>query len=123
RNRFMIGGVAALLEDAPGRGRPPSISRAKVKRIVEATTQTKPRGATHWSTRTMAKAQGVSHATVQRIWEAHGLQPHRVKTFKLSRDKRFVEKLTDVVGVYLDRKSTRLNSSHDQISYAVFCLK
>jgi len=102
RNRFTVGGVAALLEDAPGRGRPASISRAKVKRVVVATTQTLPRGATQWSTRTMAKAQGVSHATVQRIWDAHGLQPHRVKTFKLSRDKRFVEKLTDVVGVYLN---------------------
>lgn len=102
RNRFAAGGVGALLEDAPGRGRPASISPAKVRRIVKATTQTRPRGATHWSTRTMAEAQGISHATVQRIWDAHGLQPHRVKTFKLSRDKRFVEKLTDVVGVYLN---------------------
>jgi len=102
RNRFVAGGVAALVEDAPGRGRPTSISSAKVRRIVKATTQTRPRGATHWSTRTMAEAQGISPATVQRIWEAHGLQPHRVKTFKLSRDKRFVEKLTDVVGVYLN---------------------
>jgi transposase len=102
RNRFVEGGLAALLEDAPGRGRPPSIAAAKVQRIVEATTQTRPRGATHWSTRTMAQVQGVSAATVQRIWDAHGLQPHRVKTFKLSRDKRFVEKLTDVVGVYLN---------------------
>src|SRR5881409_497461 len=102
RNRFADGGVAALVEDAPGRGRPVSISRKKVQRIVKATTQTRPRGATHWSTRTMAQAQGVSAATVQRIWDAHGLQPHRVKTFKLSRDKRFVEKLTDVVGVYLN---------------------
>jgi len=63
---------------------------------------TKPEDATQWSTRTMAKAQGVSHATIQRIWDAHGLQPHRVKTFKLSNDKRFEEKLTDVVGVYLN---------------------
>jgi transposase len=102
RNRFVAGGVAALVEEAPGRGRPASISAAKVRRIVKATTQTRPRGATHWSTRTMAEAQGISHATVQRIWDAHGLQPHRVKTFKLSRDKRFVEKLTDVVGVYLN---------------------
>jgi transposase len=102
RDRFVAGGVAALLEDAPGRGRPASITAAKVKRLVKATTQTRPRGATHWSTRTMAEAQGISHATVQRIWDAHGLQPHRVKTFKLSRDKRFVEKLTDVVGVYLN---------------------
>jgi transposase len=102
RNRFAEGGLAALLEDAPGRGRPTSIAVAKVKRIVRATTQTRPQGATHWSTRTMAKVHGVSAATVQRIWDAHGLQPHRVKTFKLSRDKRFVEKLTDVVGVYLN---------------------
>ncbi len=102
RKRFAGGGVAALLQDAPGRGRPPSISRGKVKRIVDATIQTTPPGATHWSTRTMAKAQGVSPATVQRIWDAHGLQPHRVETFKLSRDKRCVEKLTDVVGVYLN---------------------
>jgi len=102
RDRFAAGGVAALLEDAPGRGRPASITRAKVKRIIEATTQTRPRGATHWSTRSLAKAQGISHATVQRIWDAHGLQPHRVETFKLSRDKRFVEKLSDVVGVYLN---------------------
>jgi transposase len=69
---------------------------------VEATLHTKPKDATHWSTRTMAKVQGVSHSTIQRIWDAHGLQPHRVKTFKLSRDKRFEEKLTDVVGVYLN---------------------
>jgi transposase len=102
RTRFAEGGVAALLEDAPGRGRPVSIAPTKVQRIVTATTQTRPRGATHWSTRTMAKAQGVSAATVQRIWNAHGLQPHRVKTFKLSRDQRFVEQLTDVVGVYLN---------------------
>src|SRR5438093_264098 len=102
RNRFAAGGVAGLVEDAPGRGRPVSISPKKVQRIVKATTQTRPRGATHWSTRTMAQAQGVSAATVQRIWDAHGLQPHRVKTFKLSRDQRFVEKLTDVVGVYLN---------------------
>ena len=74
----------------------------KLKSIVEATLHTKPVDSTHWSTRTMAKAQGVSHATVQRIWDAHGLQPHRVKTFKLSKDKRFEEKLTDVVGVYLN---------------------
>lgn len=102
RNRFASGGVDALLEDAPGRGRPPRISVSKVKSIVKGTTQTRPPGATHWSTRTMAKAQGVSHSTVQRIWDAHGLQPHRVETFKLSRDKRFVEKMTDVVGVYMN---------------------
>ena len=102
RSRFAEGGTAALTETKPGRGRKPSISAAKIKQIVEATTQTTPAGATHWSCRSMAKAQGVSPATVQRIWDAHGLQPHRVRTFKLSNDPRFSEKLTDVVGLYLN---------------------
>jgi transposase len=102
RNRFAVGGPQALVAVAPGRGRPRTITAAKVNRLVTATTQTTPKTATHWSTRTMAEAQGVSHATVQRIWDAHGLQPHRTRTFKLSRDKRFVEKLTDVVGLYLN---------------------
>ena len=101
RRRFEAGGPPALLEVAAGRGRPRSISAAKVKQIVTATTQTKPKAATHWSCRTFAKVQHVSPATIQRIWDAHGLQPHRTKTFKLSNDKRFVEKLTDVVGLYL----------------------
>jgi len=78
------------------------LSAEKVNGIVEATLHTKPEDATHWSTRTMAKAQGVSHASVARIWDAHGLKPHRIERFKLSKDKRFVEKLTDVVGVYLN---------------------
>jgi transposase len=90
RDRFDVGGPQALVAVAPGRGRPRTITAAKVKRVVTATTQTTPKNATHWSTRTMAQAQGVSHATVQRIWDAHGLQPHRTRTFKLSRDKRFV---------------------------------
>ena len=102
RRRFTLGRTVALTEEAPGRGRKPQIRAEKVKQIVEATLQTTPPNATHWSVRTMAKAQGVSPATVQRIWDAHGLQPHRVKTFKLSNDKRFVEKLTDVVGLYLN---------------------
>ncbi len=102
RQRFGQGGTQALTEEAPGRGRKPSISAAKVQQIVEATLQTKPRAATHWSVRSMAAKQGVSPATVQRIWDAHGLEPHRARGFKLSRDKHFVEKLTDVVGLYLN---------------------
>jgi len=102
RERFAKGGPQALTETRPGRGRKRSISAAKVKQIVQATTQTRPPGETHWSCRTMAKAQGVSPATVQRIWDAHGLQPHRVRSFKLSGDPRFTEKLTDVVGLYLN---------------------
>jgi transposase len=102
RNRFLQGGTAALTEDAPGRGRPAQITAAKVKKIVEATLHTTPKAATHWSVRTMAKAQDISPATVQRIWDANGLQPHRARTFKLSKDKQFVEKLNDVVGLYLN---------------------
>jgi hypothetical protein len=74
----------------------------KVKAIVQATLHSTPRGATHWSTRTMTRAQGFSEATVRRIWKRYRLQPHRVKTFKLSRDPRFIEKLHDIVGLYLN---------------------
>jgi transposase len=102
RERFKQGGPEALTEIASGRGRRVTYTAQRVQQIVDATTQTKPTGATHWSTRTMARAQGVSKATIQRIWSAHGLQPHRVKRFKLSKDKHFTEKLTDVVGLYLN---------------------
>jgi transposase len=102
RERFAAGGPQALCEVKEGRGRKRSISAAKVKEIVVATTQTTPPGETHWSCRSMAKAQGVSPATVQRIWDAHGLKPHRVRAFKISNDPRFTEKLTDVVGLYLN---------------------
>jgi transposase len=102
RERFQADGPQALSEVKPGRGRKRTISPAKVKAIVQATTQTTPPGETHWSCRSMAKAQGVSPATVGRIWDAHGLQPHRVRTFKLSKDPLFTEKLTDVVGLYLN---------------------
>ncbi len=102
RKRFLNEGLDALTQIKPGRGRKPQLGLERVEEIVKATLNSLPPGATHWSCRSMAKAQGVSHATVQRIWDAHGLQPHRVKTFKLSRDKRFEEKLTDVVGLYMD---------------------
>jgi transposase len=102
RERFAQGGPTALSETKPGRGRKRTISAAKVRAIVQATTQSSPAGETHWSCRSMAKAQGVSPATVQRIWDAHGLKPHRVRSFKLSNDPRFSEKLTDVVGLYLN---------------------
>jgi transposase len=102
RERFHKQGPQGLSEDAPHGPSKKRLDTRKVRNIVEATLHTKPKGATHWSTRMMAEVQGVSHASVARIWDAHGLQPHRVKTFKLSKDKRFVEKLTDVVGVYLN---------------------
>ena len=102
RKRFRAGGVDALTNIQPGRGRRPLYGPERIADIVKVTTQTKPQGGTHWSTRSMAKAQGVSKATIQRIWYAHGLQPHRTKRFKLSKDIRFTEKLTDVVGLYLN---------------------
>jgi len=101
RTRFEESGPVALTKISPGRGRKPQIPTAKVKAVIEATTQTTPAGATHWTCRSMAKAQGLSPATIQRIWDANGLAPHRVSTFKVSNDKHFVEKLPDVVGLYL----------------------
>jgi transposase len=101
-NRFREQGPSGLSEDAPHGPSSRRLNQDKVCAIVEATLHTTPKDATQWSTRAMAKETGVSHATVQRIWDAHGLQPHRVESFKLSKDKRFVEKLTDVVGVYLN---------------------
>lgn len=102
RERFLALRLAGLEKDAPRPGRLPEISDARARAILEATLHTKPKNATHWSTRTMAKAQGVSSATVQRIWHQHNLKPHLTKTFKLSNDPAFVEKLTDIVGLYLN---------------------
>lgn len=102
RNRFLQGGIAALRKDAPRPGRPRTVPSGKVKQIVDKTTQEKPAAATHWSTRTMAAAVGVSEATVRRIWHAHGLKPHLVRTFKVSNDPQFAEKLEAVVGLYLN---------------------
>jgi transposase len=102
RQRFHQEGIDCLWEVAEGRGRKPVYHAAKIKAIIDATVQSRPKGATHWSCRTMGQAQGVSKATVNRIWQSHHLQPHRTKRFKLSRDPRFLEKLTDVVGLYLN---------------------
>jgi transposase len=102
RVRFEAEGLAKFGKVKDGRGRKPTIPDDKVAAIVEATLHDKPPGETHWSCRSMAKAQGVSPATVQRVWAARGLKPHLVKTFKLSNDKRFEEKLVDVVGLYLN---------------------
>jgi transposase len=102
RRRFCDEGLEGLTRVRPGRGRPARISQEKVAEIVNATLHEKPPGETHWSCRSLAKAKGVSPATVQRIWDQHNLKPWRVETFKLSNDKRFLEKLTDVVGLYLN---------------------
>lgn len=102
RQRFSQQRLDGLWEIAPGRGRKPTYDSDKIAAIVEATLQTKPEGMTHWSCRTMASSQGVSKSTVNNIWQAHQLKPHRVKSFKLSRDPQFLEKMTDVIGLYLN---------------------
>ncbi len=102
RGRFAETGPEGLWEIAPGRGRKPRYSARKIKAIIQATLLTKPAGMTQWSCRQMAQAQGVSKSTVSTIWRSHNVKPHRVKRFKLSRDARFLEKLTDMVGLYLN---------------------
>jgi transposase len=102
RQRFLAFRLAGLEKDAPRPGRFPKITPTKIQAVVDATLHTTPPNATHWSTRSMAKAQGLSEATIRRIWKQYNLKPHLIKTFKLSRDKRFVEKLHDVVGLYLN---------------------
>ncbi len=102
RARFVEEGLAKFARVKKGRGRKPSIPPEKVDEVVRLTTETRPEGQTHWSCRSMAAATGLSAATVQRIWHARGLKPHQVKTFKLSGDPRFEEKLVDVVGLYVN---------------------
>jgi transposase len=102
RARFEAEGIREFGKVAAGRGRKPKISDDQVAEIVRLTQNGHPEGHTHWSCRTMAKATGVSSASVQRIWSSRGLKPHRVHTFKISSDPKFDEKLIDVVGLYLN---------------------
>lgn len=103
RARFLAAGVQGLLTDATRPGRPRTARRdANVKKVVRTTLEHTPQGATHWSTRTLAAHLGTNASAVARIWRAHGLKPHRVKSFKLSNDPDFVKKLEDIVGLYLD---------------------
>ena len=102
RTRFAQHGLAGIEKDAPRGGRPPARRQAMAAQIVEWTTQRKPANATHWSTRTLAAELGIDHTLVHRVWAANGLKPHLSRTFKLSNDPRFVEKLVDVVGLYLN---------------------
>ena len=102
RNRFLDGGLATLDKDAPRPGRTPTITPAKVREVIRKTTREKPRNATHWSTRTMAAEAGVSEKSVRRIWQKHGLKPHLARTFKVSNDPDFAEKLEAIVGLYLN---------------------
>ena len=101
RRRYVAKGVDGLLKDATRPSRVKPLSPEKIKQVVHMTLHEKPPKATHWSGRSMAAAAGISYSSVQRIWRAHGLKPHLVKTFKVSRDKHFAEKVEDVVGLYL----------------------
>ncbi len=116
RRRFLSLGIKGLLKDAPRPGRTPSILASTVAQVIRKTTQTTPPHATHWSTRTMACEVGISEASVRRIWRAHGLKPHRVESFKISRDPEFAAKLEDVVGLYLNPPEHALVLSVDEKS-------
>ena len=105
RGRVRAAGIQTVWASQAGRGRKPQYDQAWRDALIAATLQTKPQGLTHWSCRTMAQAQGVSKNTVNRLWQLHNLKPHLGRTFKLSRDPKFVEKLTDVVGLYLNPRS------------------
>jgi transposase len=116
RKRFLSLGIKGLLKDAPRPGRTPSILASTVAQVIRKTTQTTPPHATHWSTRTMAREVGISEASVRRIWRAHGLKPHRLESFKISRDPEFAAKLEDVVGLYLNPPEHALVLSVDEKS-------
>jgi transposase len=117
RGRFLSLGIDGIAKDAPRGGRHRTArSPAKVRAIIERTTQTTPPDATHWSTNTMANAEDVSASTVGRIWREHGIKPHRTKSFKVSNDKRFAEKLDDIVGLYLNPPEHAIVLSCDEKS-------
>ena len=116
RERYQDEGLAGILEDRPRSGRPKEISAEQEAAIVETTLHSTPKDATHWSVRSLAKAQGVSPASVQRIWKKHHLQPHRVEKFKFSTDPQFVAKVRDIVGLYLRPPEQALVLSVDEKS-------
>jgi transposase len=116
QERYLAKGIAGLRRDGTRPGRKPPLSAATIQQVVHKTLHEKPAAGTHWSIRKMAGATGLSYSSVQRIWKAHALKPHQVKTFKLSNDKRFVEKVQDIVGLYLDPPDTALVFSVDEKS-------
>jgi transposase len=116
RTRFAQLRLAGIEKDAPGRGRPARLSKSRVALVVRKTLEEKPPGGTHWSTRRMAATARISAASVRRIWRAHGLKPHLTRTFKISRDQHFTEKLADVVGLYLSPPEHAMVFSLDEKS-------
>lgn len=116
RQRFATPRLAGIERDRPGRGRPAHKRKHWARTIVEVTLHATPKDATHWSVRSLARRPGVSKSMVERVWRAHEPAPHRVRTFKLSRDPRFIEKLIDVVGLYLRPPEHALVLSVDEKS-------
>lgn len=116
RDRYHLLGMAGIEKDAPRPGRKKEISTRTVNKVVELTTQSKPKGATHWSRRLMAERMNISDSSVGRIWRDHGLKPHRISSFKLSNDRQFREKLEDVVGLYLSPPDNAMVFSCDEKS-------
>src|SRR2546427_3165497 len=115
RTRFLGQRLDGLL-DEPRPGAPRRITDDEVERVMRVTLETTPRDATHWSTRTLARRCGLSQTAVSRIWRAFGLQPHRSKTFKLSKDPLFIDKVRDIVGLYLDPADKALGLCVDEPS-------
>ena len=116
QERYLAAGIGGLKRDATRPGRKPPLSAETIERVVDKTLHEKPAAGTHWSIRKMARAAGLSYTSVQRIWKAHELKPHLSKTFKLSNDKQFVEKVRDVVGLYLDPPDRAVVLSVDEKS-------
>ena len=116
QQRFRDAGVDGLLRDKTRKPGLPPLASSVVDRVVELTLGDPPGETTHWTGRAMAAAVGISLRSVQRIWAAHGLEPHRVRRFKLSTDQRFTEKLRDVVGLYIDPPERALVLSVDEKS-------
>src|SRR5881296_1085745 len=116
RSRFLQGGIDALRQDAPRSGRTPTVTPELESKILQVTLHTKPAAATHWSTRTLAEHLGLSATMIGRVWRRNGIKPHLARTFKLSRDPRFEDKLLDVVGLYLNPPEHALVLSCDEKS-------
>jgi transposase len=116
QERYLTKGLDGLRRDATRPGRKPPLNAETIQQVVHKTLHEKPPNGTHWSIRKMAAASGLSRSSIQRIWQAHQLKPHRVKTFKLSNDKHFAEKVQDIIGLYLNPPDRALVFSVDEKS-------
>ena len=116
RQRFLESRLMGILQERPRSGRPKKITPEQEAALIENTLHSIPRQATHWSVRAMGRETGISHATVQRIWQKHHLQPHRVESFKFSTDPQFVAKVRDIVGLYLNPPEKAIVLSVDEKS-------